>query len=122
MSNINVHNPFQFQVGIPLPQQAPQQPTVQQQVQQAGATPLGHPGFRFQRPAPGQVPAGEINPLTGLPFQSYQEWAAVRMPEAMQHAQAAQTPFTQPVNAQVPSQPQTMGDMAAIVRQLLGQK
>ena len=61
-------------------QAPPQGPTPRQ-----GPTTLGERGFNYERAAPGQKVV-HIDPATGKPYRSYQEFAQARMPEAYAHS------------------------------------
>lgn len=80
------------------------QPSVQQalaalpSMREAGT----HPSFRATRAMPGAANAsswaGKVNPVTGRPFASYQEWAAVAMPDAFRNSRLGQGRIEAPAN------------------------
>lgn len=67
----------------------------------------GSRGFNLRRP--GMDPRlihGQTNPQTGLPYQSYEEWAQVNMPAAYASSQMGTGAISQPNQPWSPAQPQ----------------
>ena len=79
-----------------------------------GPTTLGERGFNYERVVPGQRQVTHINPATGRPYRSYQEFAQAQMPEAYAHSQAGGGGAYQP-----PEQTASM-DLGGLIRALSG--
>ena len=75
------------------PQAAPQPSALTQGAQ------YGSRGFKFDRAMPSGQGVGvssRLNPATGLPYQTYQEWAQVNMPQAFAQSKFSQQPQIDP--------------------------
>jgi hypothetical protein len=107
-------------IGGGQPQQAPQQQFgPQEMLQSLNRTPMGHPSYSTNRMLPnGQ--GGGVNPLTGKPYASYQEFMATRSPEVFAGSRTGQGLQPGPAPPQVQGQqPGDMPGYAALVQRFL---